>query len=99
MPPILHTPLCDLLGIDVPIMQAGMGNVAYGRMAAAVSNAGGLGSIGGIDIPPEEVDAEIKLFRSLSSRPAVRRPGLPGQRAEGTGRRADSRNCPVRCGS
>lgn len=38
MSPILHTPLCDLLGIDVPIMQAGMGNVAYGRMAAAVSN-------------------------------------------------------------
>ncbi len=37
MSPILHTPLCDLPGIDVPIMQAGMGNVAYGRMAAAVS--------------------------------------------------------------
>jgi NAD(P)H-dependent flavin oxidoreductase YrpB (nitropropane dioxygenase family) len=77
MSPQLRTPLCDLLGIDVPIMQAGMGNVAYGRMAAAVSNAGGLGSISGIDIPPEEVDAEIKLFRSLSSRPLCVDLGFP----------------------
>jgi NAD(P)H-dependent flavin oxidoreductase YrpB (nitropropane dioxygenase family) len=40
MPLALQTPICDLLGIDVPIMQAGMGGVAYGRMAAGVSNAG-----------------------------------------------------------
>jgi hypothetical protein len=32
--PKLRTPLCDLLGIDVPVMQAGMGDVAYGRIAA-----------------------------------------------------------------
>ncbi len=83
MSPILHTPLCDLLGIDVPIMQAGMGNVAYGRMAAAVSNVGGLGSIGGIDIPPEEVDAEIKLFRSLSSRPLCVDLGFPANAPTG----------------
>ena len=36
----------DLLKIDVPIMQAGMGGVSYGAIAAAVSEAGGLGSIG-----------------------------------------------------
>jgi NAD(P)H-dependent flavin oxidoreductase YrpB (nitropropane dioxygenase family) len=70
MPLVLRTPICDLLGIDVPIMQAGMGGVAYGRLAAAVSNAGGLGSIGGIDITPDELDAEIRLFRTLSFRPA-----------------------------
>ena len=68
MPPVLRTPICDPLGIDVPIMQAGMGGVAYGRLAAAVSNAGGLGSIGGIDITPAELDAEIRLFRKLSIR-------------------------------
>lgn len=83
MLPQLRTPLCDLLGIDVPIMQAGMGNVAYGRMAAAVSNAGGLGSIGGIDIPPEEVDAEIKLFRSLSFRPLCVDLGFPASAPRG----------------
>ena len=83
MSPQLRTPLCDLLGIDVPIMQAGMGNVAYGRMAAAVSNAGGLGSIGGIDIPPEELDAEIKLFRSLGSGPPCVDLGFPANAPRG----------------
>ena len=33
----LHTPLCELLGVDYPILQAGMGEVAYDRLAAAVS--------------------------------------------------------------
>jgi NAD(P)H-dependent flavin oxidoreductase YrpB (nitropropane dioxygenase family) len=63
MSPQLRTPLCDRLEIDVPIMQAGMGNVAYGRMAAAVSNAGGMGSIGGIAIPPGELDQEDEWAR------------------------------------
>ncbi|MBN9742713.1 nitronate monooxygenase [Amycolatopsis sp. A1MSW2902] len=79
----LRTPLCDLLGIEVPIMQAGMGNVAYGRIAAAVSNAGGLGSIGGIDITPEEVDEEIKLFRKLSDKPLCVDLGFPANAPKG----------------
>ncbi len=83
MSPILRTPLCDLLGIDVPIMQAGMGNVAYGRIAAAVSNAGGLGSIGGIDITPAELDEEIKLFRTLSDRPLCVDLGFPANAPNG----------------
>lgn len=83
MAPQLRTPICDLLGIEVPILQAGMGNVAYGRLAAAVSNAGGLGSIGGIDIPPEEVDAEIRLFRSLSDGPLCVDLGFPANAPKG----------------
>jgi NAD(P)H-dependent flavin oxidoreductase YrpB (nitropropane dioxygenase family) len=83
MSPQLRTPICDLLGIDVPVMQAGMGHVAYGRIAAAVSNAGGLGSIGGIDIPAEELDQEIKLFRSLSSRPLCVDLGFPANAPQG----------------
>jgi NAD(P)H-dependent flavin oxidoreductase YrpB (nitropropane dioxygenase family) len=39
----LHTPLCDLLGVRYPIVQTGMGWVAGARLAAATSNAGGLG--------------------------------------------------------
>jgi NAD(P)H-dependent flavin oxidoreductase YrpB (nitropropane dioxygenase family) len=39
----LHTPLCDLLGVKYPIVQTGMGWVAGARLAAATSNAGGLG--------------------------------------------------------
>ncbi|MDQ0382504.1 NAD(P)H-dependent flavin oxidoreductase [Amycolatopsis thermophila] len=83
MPPILRTPICELLGIDVPLMQAGMGNVAYGRLAAAVSNAGGLGSIGGIDITPEQVDEEIRLFRSLSEGPLCVDLGFPANAPKG----------------
>lgn len=83
MPSKLRTPICDLLGIEVPIMQAGMGNVAYGRIAAAVSNAGGLGSIGGIDIPPNEVDEEIKLFRKLSDGPLCLDLGFPANAPQG----------------
>ena len=75
--PTLRTPICDLLKIDIPIMQAGMGGVAYGSIAAAVSNAGGLGSIGGIDIPPEEFEDEIRLFRKLSDKPLCVDLGFP----------------------
>ena len=44
---MLHTRLCDLLGINHPILHAPMGGTAVGALAAAVSNAGGLGMIGG----------------------------------------------------
>jgi NAD(P)H-dependent flavin oxidoreductase YrpB (nitropropane dioxygenase family) len=79
----LHTPLCDLLGIDLPILQAGMGGVAYGRLAAAVSNAGGLGTIGGIDITPDELDEEIRLFRSLTDKPLCVDLGFPMRAPQG----------------
>ncbi len=42
---MLHTPLCDLLGIEFPIIQAGMGIGSSGELAVAVSNAGGLAQI------------------------------------------------------
>jgi NAD(P)H-dependent flavin oxidoreductase YrpB (nitropropane dioxygenase family) len=38
---MLHTPLCTLLGIEFPIIQAGMGAFTSAALAAAVSNAGG----------------------------------------------------------
>ena len=38
----LHTPICDLFEIEVPIFLAGMGGVAYAEVCAAVSEAGGL---------------------------------------------------------
>ena len=42
----LHTKLCDLLGVEHPIMLAGMGGVSYAELVAAVSNAGGYGVLG-----------------------------------------------------
>ncbi len=41
-----HTKICKLLGIDYPIIQAPMGWITRAELAAAVSNAGGLGTIG-----------------------------------------------------
>ncbi len=73
----LRTPLCDLLGIDVPILQAGMGLIAYADLAAAAANAGGLGCLGGIDMSVAEVDSNIRRFRELSDRPLALDLGFP----------------------
>jgi NAD(P)H-dependent flavin oxidoreductase YrpB (nitropropane dioxygenase family) len=49
---MLRTSLCDLLGIDVPIILAGMGaGATSAEFAAAVSNQGGLGSVGSLFAP------------------------------------------------
>ena len=70
----LRTPLCDLLGIDVPILQAGMGWDKEGlttppELVAAVSNAGGLGNIGGSSIRPEVIRERIRAVRKLTAKP------------------------------
>jgi nitronate monooxygenase len=70
----LRTPLCDLLGIEVPIIQAGMGWDKEGmttppELVAAVSNAGGLGCIGGSSIRPEVIRERIRRVRALTDRP------------------------------
>jgi len=69
MSPRLHTPLCDLLGIEVPIVQAGMGYVARGELAAAVSAAGGLGMIGAASLSADGLRDEIHRVRDLTDRP------------------------------
>ncbi|MPZ76372.1 MAG: nitronate monooxygenase [Deltaproteobacteria bacterium] len=71
---MLHTPLCDLLGIGVPIIQAGMGWDKEGmttppELVAAVSNAGGLGCIGGSSIRPEVIRERIRRVRALTDKP------------------------------
>ncbi|HHY12111.1 MAG TPA: enoyl-[acyl-carrier-protein] reductase FabK [Firmicutes bacterium] len=65
----IKTVLCDLLGIQHPIIQGGMAWVATGELAAAVSEAGGLGVIGAGNAPPESVRKEIQKARALTSRP------------------------------
>lgn len=62
-------PLCRLLGIRYPICQAGMYQVAYGRLAAAVSNAGGLGVIGSAYMAPERLRQEIRIAKAKTDRP------------------------------
>ena len=70
---VLHTEICDVLQIDYPVISAGMGFVARAELAAAVSNAGGLGVIGGAGFVPERLRLEIhwrvqRLFKSVSHR-------------------------------
>jgi nitronate monooxygenase len=67
--PRLRTSLCDLLGIEYPILQSGMGGVAGPALAAAVSNAGGLGILGCAHLPPDEVRRRIREVRTLTERP------------------------------
>jgi NAD(P)H-dependent flavin oxidoreductase YrpB (nitropropane dioxygenase family) len=66
---ILSTRLCDLLDIEYPIILAGMGNIAGAELAAAVSEAGGLGVIGALLMAPDELDAEIRKVKKLTSKP------------------------------
>jgi len=65
---MLTTALTRLLGIDVPIIQAGMGGDAGPALAAAVSEAGALGSMGTIGVSPDAVRANIAALRLLTAR-------------------------------
>ena len=56
----LRTRLCDMLGIEYPIIAAGMGTVSGPTLTAAVSNAGGLGVLAAIDLSPEELRQWIR---------------------------------------
>ncbi len=67
--PALVTPICQRIGIEYPIFQAGMGFVAHAELAAAVSNAGGLGCIGSGSMNARELKEQIHLCRSLTDRP------------------------------
>ncbi len=56
---MLRTALCDLLGVEYPIIQGGMAWLATAELAAAVSEAGGLGIVGTGNAPPEFVEQQI----------------------------------------
>lgn len=66
---MLRTPLCDRLGIKYPILLAGMGGVSLHKLVAAVSNAGGLGVIGGATLDADRLRDEIRKTRELTDKP------------------------------
>lgn len=68
-PPTLVTPLCELLGIKYPILLAGMARTSSGPLAAAVSNAGGLGTIGGLGYSPQQMRDIIHELKANLSNP------------------------------
>ncbi len=66
---MIKTDICDLFGIEYPIIQGGMAHLATAELAAAVSNAGGLGIIGGGAPEPEWVREQIRLTRQKTDKP------------------------------
>jgi enoyl-[acyl-carrier protein] reductase II len=66
---MLKTPLCDLFGIEVPVILAPMGTCTSAELAAAVSNAGGLGGIGTLFRATAAIKRDIDVVRTLTSRP------------------------------
>lgn len=65
----MKTRITELLGIEYPIIQGGMAWVAEHHLAAAVSEAGGLGIIGAASAPAEVIREEIRKARKLTSKP------------------------------
>ncbi len=66
---MIHTRICEILEIEHPILQGGMAWVATAELAAAVSNAGGLGIIGAGNAPAEIVEREIRKAAELTDKP------------------------------
>ncbi len=65
----LRTPICDQFDIEVPIFLAGMGGVAFAEVCAAVSEAGGYGTLGMVGMEPEDIRQEMREVRRLTDRP------------------------------
>ena len=69
---MLRTALCELLGIDHPVIQAGMGPFGSdATLAAAVSNAGAIGTLGGAGRSDEDLRKQLSELRDLTARPFI----------------------------
>ena len=65
----MKTEITELLGIEYPIIQGGMAWVAEDHLAAAVSNAGGLGIIGAANAPADWVREQVREAKKLTDKP------------------------------
>ena len=66
---VLKTRITELLGVKYPIIQGGMAWVAEAKLAAAVSNAGGVGLIAGGNAPAEVIREEIRKAKEMTDKP------------------------------
>lgn len=66
---MIKSEICEMLGIKYPVFQGGMAWIADGKLAAAVSEGGGLGIIAAGNAPGEYVLEQIKIARSLTDKP------------------------------
>lgn len=65
---MLRTPACDVLGIEVPVVQAAIWPATSPELVAAVSEAGGLGSLGAVFESAESIERQIARVRELTKR-------------------------------
>jgi enoyl-[acyl-carrier protein] reductase II len=65
----IRMPICDLLGIEHPVLLAGMGGVSYAEVAGAVSAAGGFGSLGMAGCTPQFIRDQMRKVKSLTDKP------------------------------
>jgi enoyl-[acyl-carrier protein] reductase II len=65
----MRTRLTELLGIEHPVMLAGMGGVSYSELCTAVSEAGGFGCLGAGTMSPATMEAEISAVRAATDKP------------------------------
>ena len=65
----IHTKICDLLGVKHPVLLAGMGGVSYAEVCAAVSQAGGFGSLGMAGVAPRDIADQMARVRDLTDKP------------------------------
>lgn len=66
---MIKSAICDLLGIQYPVFQGGMAWIADGRLAAAVSEGGGLGIIAAGNAPGDYVREQIRAARKMTDKP------------------------------
>ena len=66
---MIRTEICDLLGISYPVFQGGMAWIADGKLAAAVSEGGGLGIIAAGNAPADYVRNQIRIAKDLTKKP------------------------------
>jgi enoyl-[acyl-carrier protein] reductase II len=66
---MIRTRLTELLDIEHPVMLAGMGGVSYHRLVAAVSEAGGIGTLGASTMRTEDLPVEMAKVRELTAKP------------------------------
>ena len=66
---MIHSVLCEILGVRYPVLQGGMAWIADGRLAAAVSEGGGLGIIGAGNAPAAYVREQIRIARTMTDKP------------------------------
>jgi enoyl-[acyl-carrier protein] reductase II len=67
--PTLRTRVTELFGIEYPVLQGAMAWVSFAPLVAAVSNAGGLGIVGGTIFGPDQMREEIRKVRALTDKP------------------------------